>query len=79
MSLYALYGAATGDLLTLGGRPLVHDDRAELDYLIDTRKTRVVQVTVGDLEQRSPLPPLWLRDHPGLSHLRWPLRREDFR
>lgn len=77
--MWALFGHATGDLLTLHGRPLVHDDLAELEYLIDTRTTRIVRVTPADLRARSPLEPMMLRDHPGLSHLRWPLRREDFR
>lgn len=77
--LYALVGLVTDDLLTYGGRPLVHTSRAELEWLIDTTKTRIVAVTARDLAQRSPAAPLLLRDHPGLAHLRWPLQREDFR
>lgn len=77
-TLYALVGMVTDDLLTYHGRPIVHTDRAELEYLIDTSKTRVVAVTARDLAQRSPAAPLLLRDHPGLAHLTWPLRREDF-
>lgn len=76
--MYALVGRTSGDILTYKGRPLVHHDRTELEYLFDAKGVRVVQVSSNDLTKRSPLEPLELRDHPGLSHVRWPLRREDF-
>jgi hypothetical protein len=77
VSLFALYGETTGDLLTLHGRPLVHDNRVEMAWLLP--KARIVPVTERDLVARSPLPPLPLREHPALAHLSWPLRRGEFR
>lgn len=74
--LFAIYGRQTKDILTWGGQPIVHTNRYEMEWLMPG--AIVVQVTERDLRDRSPLPPLRLRDHPGLAHLTWPLRREDF-
>lgn len=75
--LFALFGPVTGDLLTFGGRPIVHDNREELEWLLPG--ARVVRVTERDLRTRSPLTPMPLREHPALAHLSWPLNREEFR
>jgi hypothetical protein len=77
VTLFAFHGAVTGDLLTLGARVIVHDNRAEMEWLVP-HNSRVVAVTEQDLARRSPLPPLLLREHPGMATVRWPLRREDF-
>lgn len=62
-----------GQLLSYGGKTLVHDSRAELEFLL-TGPVRIV-----------PCPPslraedcLELRLHPQYSHHRFPLRREDY-
>lgn len=74
MSRYALLGARTGDLLTYGGRVLVHGNRAEMEYLFPS--ARIVSITVGNLGR----PVMKLSDHPQLKEagVRFPLRREDF-
>lgn len=75
MSRYALIGAVSGQLLTYRGNVLVHDDKAELEFLFPNRaKTRVIRITDGDLGQ----PTMSIKQHPGLTSTRWPLRREDF-
>lgn len=75
MSRYGLVGHGSGQLLTYRGRVLIHDSRAELEYLFPNRdKTRVVRLTDGDLGQ----PTMSIRDHPSMASVRWPLRREDF-
>lgn len=74
---YALWGDHTRDILTVGGRPIVHDDRAEMEFLFPN--SRVVPVSDADLAARSPLPPLPLPECPGMEPVRFPLRREDFR
>lgn len=75
--MYALYGEATRDILTKDGRPIVHGNRDEMQFLFPNAK--VVPVTEADLRARSPLPPLELRNHPDLLHMTWPLDRGDFR
>lgn len=77
MIMFALRGEHTRDLLTLDGRPIVHDSREEMEWLLPG--SHVVRVTGRDLRTRSPLPPLPLRQHPDLSHLTWPLDRAQFR
>ena len=72
MSRYALIGARSGELLTYRGRVLVHDSRAEMEYLFP--RTRVIQVTDGELGQ----PTMPISEHPGMAKVRWPLEREDF-
>lgn len=78
MSMWAIYGASTRDILTLDGRPVVHDSREELEWLLPG--VRAVPVTLGDLRQRSPLGAIWLRDHPDIKELgvTFPLRREEW-
>lgn len=77
--MFALYGPQTQDLLTYEGRPLVHDSREELEWLLPG--SRVVPVTLGDLRRRSPLGAIWLKDHPDIKALgvSFPLRREEWR
>lgn len=75
--MYALYGTATGDILTYQGRPLVHGNQQEMTWLFPL--SRVVPVTEADLRARSPLPPLMLKDHPDMAPVRWPLDPKDFR
>lgn len=77
MALFALLGGHCRDLLTLGGRPIVHTNREEMQWLLPD--ARVVPVTDRDLARRSPLPPLRLRDHPDLAGVSWPLDRREFR
>lgn len=70
---YALQGTRSRDLLTYGGRVIVHSNRAELEFL-----------TAGDvrvIECPRSIPPeqcLELRFHPDFAHHRFPLSREDY-
>ena len=74
---YALYGEHSRSLLTFQARPLVHDNRAELEYLFP--RARVVAVTDADLAACSPLEPMPIREHPGMATVSFPLDRRDFR
>jgi hypothetical protein len=58
------------EVFTLGGEVIVHDNRAELEFLFPGRQ--FVDVT------NSVLPKMSIKNHPQCSYLRWPLRREDF-
>lgn len=74
MSRYALQGTTSRDLLTYGGRVLVHDDRAELEFLM-AGDVRVIECPRD-------LPPeqtLSIRYHPQFAAVTWPLDRKDFR
>lgn len=70
MSKYALVGGSTNDLLTLGGRVIVHDSKEEMEWLMPN--TRVVRVN-GDIG-----PTLSLREHPSMASVQWPLNKNDF-
>lgn len=72
MSRYGLVGGSSGQLLTYRGNALVHNNRAEMEFLFPT--TRVVRLTDGLIGQ----PWMWLKDHPSMASVRFPLRREDF-
>lgn len=63
-----------GQLLSYGGKTLVHDDRGELEFLL-AGPVRIV-----------PCPPslrpedcMEIKFHPHYAHHRFPLRREDYR
>lgn len=74
MSRYALVGPTTDELLTYGGRVIVHDSRDEMQWVFPTG--RIVRVSDGDLGR----PVLPLPQHPDLVRLgvRWPLQREEW-
>jgi hypothetical protein len=69
--LYALVGAISGELLSYGGKVLVHGSRGEMEALIQGARVIPCPPSVREEEM------LRLQDHPGLAHLRWPLRKED--
>lgn len=73
MPRYGLVGARTRDFLTYSGRVLVHDNRAELEFLVPGTPVREVPPS---------FPPdqcLPIRHHPDLAAVQWPLNRSDFR
>ena len=70
---YGLYGDVSHDFLTLDGRVLVHDNAAELAFL-------VIGATPRELPSSFPADQtLPIRLHPDLAAVRWPLDRRDFR
>ncbi|WP_328339543.1 hypothetical protein [Micromonospora sp. NBC_00421] len=70
---YAYVGPVSGELLSLGGAVLVHDDPAEMAWLMPTM--RVIRLPKADMGR----PLMRLRDHPDLAAVSWPLNREEFR
>lgn len=73
MKRYGVVGQASRELLSLGGRILVHPDRAELEWLMPGQ--RVIEVPAHiPAEQTMP----WSA-HPQMAPVRFPLDRRDFR
>jgi hypothetical protein len=74
VSRYGLLNERANDLYTLNGQTIVHDNRAELEWLFP--KTRVVRLSDGNIG-----PILRLCDHPQYvaKGITFPLKREDFR
>lgn len=73
MTRWALQGETSRDLLTWNGLVLVHDNRAELEFLITG--ARVIPCP----RDITPEQTLQIRFHPQFAAHRWPLRRKDFR
>ncbi len=70
---YGVRGARSRDFLTFGGRVIVHDNRAELEFLVKG------DVSVLELPRDWPVDQtIALRDHPDFAQVRWPLSREQF-
>jgi hypothetical protein len=70
---YALRGDVTGELLSFGGLVLVHDNPAEMAFL-------VCGATPIELGRSFPADhTMPLRSHPDLANVRWPLRKADFK
>jgi hypothetical protein len=69
---YGIVGGTSGQLITYRGAALVHDNRAEMEFLFPN--ARVVRLSKGLLGQ----PWMKLKDHPQMVSVRFPLRREDF-
>lgn len=70
---YGLQGLVSRELLTYGGRVLVHDNPHELGFLVPD--ARVVTVP-RDIPPEQTMP---ISAHPGLAGVRFPLRKGDFR
>ena len=70
---YALRGDVSRELLSYGGRVLVHHDPAELAYLITGATPVVLPAGFADAEVMP------ISAHPELCTVRFPLNREDFR
>lgn len=70
---WALQGERSRELLTWGGRVLVHSSKPELEFLIAGAKPVPCPRSIPD-EQTVPLPA-----HPQFAHHRFPLDRADYR
>jgi hypothetical protein len=73
---YAAQGLVSGELLSLGGKVLVHDNLAELEFLL--ANVRAVSLGSNLDSALAGRPWMLLKDHPDMSWVRWPLRTEDF-
>ena len=71
---FAMIGEISGEALSYGGLILTHDDPAELSFLFTGIRGRVVELG----GQFSEADCMSIKQHPDLSQVRWPLRREDF-
>ena len=70
---WALEGPVSRDLLTWGGRVIVHDNRHELEWV--TTGARVVQCPADIPPEQT----IALRWHPRFEGVSWPLRKEEWR
>lgn len=78
--MWALVGEVSGELISYRGRVLVHDNPAELGWLISGARTVQLQGTSPEeVAERLGRPVMALRDHPDMRVLRWPLDKRDFR
>ncbi|MGC5565340.1 hypothetical protein ACPYPG_21230 [Streptomyces sp. FR-108] len=72
MKRYALC-SEKGDLLSWGGKVIVHDNKAELEFLM--RGVRIVECP-RDIPDDQTIP---IRFHPDMATVTWPLDRRSFR
>lgn len=72
MKRYGLWGEISRDFLTHGGKVIVHDSAAELEFLVPGTPVREVPPSVP-VELTIPI-----RFHPDMAAVRWPLDRRDF-
>jgi len=69
--MYALRGSRSGELLTFGGKVIVHDNAAELAFLVKDAWVVRTEIDPDDAI------PIWA--HPDLASVSFPLNRSDFR
>jgi hypothetical protein len=79
--LFGLYGKNDKNFLTYNGKVIVHEDKAELEFLCPDKATVKGEIDYRevpkDLVPRDQLLPL--REHPSMTWVRWPLNPNDFR
>ena len=83
MKVLAIEGGTSQELLSYGGAVIVHNGtKQDLEFLFP--KYRDGQVRFVEVERTEDgkladgRPTIWLRDHPDMDMVRWPLREEDF-
>lgn len=76
MTWYAMVGLVSGELLSLNGRVLVHENSREVEFLV--ANVRVVELGPSLEKALAGRPHMLLRDHPDMSWVRWPLQEDDF-
>lgn len=77
--MFGLWGRRSGQWLTSGGLVIAHHDRAELEFLFPPGYSSgqpAVRALPDGVRAEDCIP---LKFVPGLEHIRFPLRREDFR
>lgn len=67
-----MVGSFSREALSYGGLILVHDDRAELEFIFEGCRVTELGDQIPEYDTMS------IKSHPDLSQIRWPLRREDF-
>lgn len=78
--MFILVQHANQEPFTFRGRLVVHDSRAELEFLVPTHPVREVPGrTPEETAARLGIPTLALKDHPDMAAVRWPLDRRSFR
>lgn len=71
---FVMIGSVSGEALSYGGLILTHTDRAEMEWLFTGIRGDVVEIG-SQIPEYDTMP---ISQHPDLSQIRWPLRREDF-
>lgn len=69
---YVMIGPVSKEPLSVRGLILVHDDRAELEFLFPGVKVVEIGSQIPEDDTMS------IKLHPELGHLEWPLKREAF-
>lgn len=73
MTRYGVMGARSRDFLTYMGRVIVHDNKAELEFLIRG------EVRIMELPRDWPVDQtISIKDHPDFASVQWPLTRNQF-
>ncbi|GAA4992667.1 hypothetical protein WHI96_07920 [Pseudonocardia tropica] len=73
MNRFGLYSPALREFFTYAGRVIVHDDRAELEFLCPGTPVREVPPSIPASQT------LPVRLHPDFASVTWPLTRNQFR
>ena len=78
----AIEGGVSRELLSFMGRVIVHDSKKELEFLFPKYRDGQVRFVEAILTEGGRLldgrPVMWLRDHPEMDTVRWPLDERDF-
>jgi hypothetical protein len=75
---YAFKALSSGELLSYNGRVLVHNNKAEMEFLFAKTMHRLEVIEISEQFARE-RELLRLADHPALTSVEFPLRESDFR
>jgi hypothetical protein len=79
VKVLAIEGGASHELLSFMGRVIVHDGTVkELEFLFPKGQVHFVEVVLEGGTLRDGRPTIWLREHPDMDTVTWPLDPADF-
>lgn len=82
MKVFALQGGASRELISYHGLVLIHDNRAEMEWLfpmMDVVEVTIIEGTMAYGSLKDGRATMSIKDHPQFEGVSWnPLRKEDF-
>lgn len=72
--MFAIEGATTKEILSFRGKMVLHHDKAEMEFIFPGQRVVVLNgYTIQECAQKYGRPAMWLKDHPDMANVEWPL------
>lgn len=77
--MFAIEGAVTKEILSFRGKMVVHHDRREMEYLFPGQRVVMLSgYTIQECAHKYGRPAMWLKDHPDMASVKFPINPKEF-